>query len=281
MAGMVLTSIPGVSERMANKMTEHFGSEDAVMTTLAAGDVGRLAEVDGLSVKRALNLARQYAGDEGQFLATKEARKLHQNLLSHLQSFAACAATKERMGLLTPVANPQTRRTLVAAAMDLDPVWLAEQQSAWQGLTRLKERQERYERVIVCHEPIEHLKKFCRVLQPTENETWKDYTVFKTVTWVGSGAPMEAPDGWLVLGSSPDASLLLPERTIDWFTHNRKTLNILCDLVEAIQSGTFPENEALASLGEALHPLSSLPEALSLLGDASQIEEVARIKDEL
>ena len=281
MAGMVLTSIPGVSERMASKMTEHFGSEDAVMTTLAAGDVGRLAEVDGLSVKRALTLARQYAGDEGQFLATKEARKLHQNLLSHLQTFAACAATKERMGLLTPVANPENRRISVAAAMELDPAWLAEQRTAWQGLTRLKERQERYERVVVAPEPMEHLKKFCRVLQPTENETWKDYTVFKTVTWVGSGAPMEAPDGWLVLGSSPDASLLLPERTIDWFTHNRKTLNILCDLVEAVQSGTFPENEALASLGEALRPLAALPEALSLLGDASQIEEVARIKDEL
>ena len=27
---MVLTSIPGVSERMASKMTDHFGSEEAV-----------------------------------------------------------------------------------------------------------------------------------------------------------------------------------------------------------------------------------------------------------
>lgn len=281
MERMVLTSIPGVSERMAGKMTAHFGSEDEVMSTLAAGDVGRLAEVEGLSVKRALTLARQYAGGGGEFLATKEARKLHQQLLSHLQSFASCAATKERMGLLMPVPDPEPRRELIRAAMTLDSAWLVEQQSAWRGLTRLKEKQERYERVVVSQEPLEELKKFCRVLQPGPNESWKDYTVFKTVTWLGGGAPMETPDGWLVLGTSPDPSLVLPERTIDWFSHNRGTLNILCELAESVRSGTFPDNKALEPLKAAILPLLPLPAALDLLGDASQIDEVARVKDEL
>ena len=45
---MVLTKLPGVTERMASKMKEHFGSEEAVVSTLASGDVGRLAEVEGL-----------------------------------------------------------------------------------------------------------------------------------------------------------------------------------------------------------------------------------------
>ena len=53
------------------------------------------------------------------------------------------------------------------------------------------------------------------------------------------GAPMEAPDGWLVLGSSPDDALILPERTIDWFSHNRKTLDVLCGVIEAMNS-IFP-----------------------------------------
>jgi DNA mismatch repair protein MutS2 len=281
MLAMVLSSLPGMSERMASKMTEHFGSEDAVMSTLEAGDVGRLAEVDGLSVKRALSLARQYAGGGGEFLATKEARKLHQQLLSHLQAFASCAATKERMGLLMPVNDPEPRRAIIQAALELDPTWLIEQQTAWRGLTRLKEKQERYERVVVSHQPLDELKKFCRVLKPSEKETWKDYTVFKTVTWLGSGAPMEAPDGWLVLGTSPDPSLVLPERTIDWFVHNRSTLNILCELVESVAAGTFPSNAALAPLKSSLQTLMRLPEALDMLGDASQIEEVSRVKDEL
>ena len=278
---MVLSSLPGVSERMANKMTEHFGSEDAVMTTLESGDIARLAEVEGLSAKRALLLARQYAGGAGEFLATKEARKLHQQLIVHLQTFASFSASKERLGLLMPVNNPEPRREAIAAAMKLDAAWLEQQAKAWQRVSRLKEKQERYERVVVSSEPLDNLKKYCRVLQPSENETWKDYTVFKTVSWLGPGAPMEAPDGWLVLGSQPDASLVLPERTIDWFAHNRTTLGVLCELVEAIKRSDFPENPALNTLRQALAPLSPLPAAMDLLGDESQVEEVARIKDEL
>ncbi len=281
MCDMVLSAIPGVSERMARKLTTHFGSENEVMLTLASGDIARLAEVEGLSAKRALSLARHFAGDTGSFLATKEARKLHQNLIAHLQSYASFPASQERMGLLMPVKDPSQRRRLVSAALDLDEGWLSEQAKAWQGLRRLREKQERYERVVVSPEPLESVKKHCRVLQPGENESWKDYTVFKTVTWLGSGAPMEAPDGWLVLGSSPDPFLVVPERTIDWFVHNRSVLEVLCDLVERHQRGEFPQNEALTSLGEALVPLGGLPEAMNRLSDDSQIEEVARIKDEL
>jgi len=92
---------------------------------------------------------------------------------------------------------------------------------------------------------------------------------------------METPDGWLVLGSSPDEALILPERTIDWFTHNRRTLDVVCSVIEAMKSGRWPSNVAFNELEKALKPLEALPETMGLLGDASQIEEVARIKDEL
>ena len=111
--------------------------------------------------------------------------------------------------------------------------------------------------VVVSPEPLDHLKKFCRVLQPTEQESWKDYTVFKTVSWLGPGAPMEAPDGWLVLGSAPEEALIVPERTIDWFTHNRKTLDVLCGVIEAMNANLLPENDALEALCTALKPLST------------------------
>jgi len=58
-------------------------------------------------------------------------------------------------------------------------------------------------------------------------------------------------------------------------------LGVLCDLVESQQRNELPENAALASLKEALLPLGKLPEAMNRLSDDSQIEEVARIKDEL
>ena len=278
---MVLSALPGVSERMAKKMADHFGSEEAVVSTLESGDVGRLAEVEGLSVKRALSLARSYAGDGGQFLATKEAVRLHQQLVNHIQSFAACAASRERMSLLTPISNPEQRRQFIAAAMKLPKKWLQEKQQEWGAVSRLKEVSERYERVVVSHQPMDGLKKHCRVLQPGEQETWKDYTVFKTVTWVGKGAPMETPAGWLVLGQSPEPSLILPERTIDWFNLNRKTLNTLCSLIDEFKKDESLDNLALVHLKESLSDLSQLPDSLDALGDGSKIEEVSHIKDQL
>jgi hypothetical protein len=74
---------------------------------------------------------------------------------------------------------------------------------------------------------------------------------------------------------------LVPERTIDWFNTNRKTLNTLCALMEEFNQGKFAQNLALSDLAESLGELSELPQALDALGDGSKIEEVERIKDNL
>ena len=66
---MTLAKTLGVGERLAQKITDHFGTEDRVRATLRSGDVARLAEVDGVSLKRALSMARQYAGADGSFLS--------------------------------------------------------------------------------------------------------------------------------------------------------------------------------------------------------------------
>lgn len=281
MDNMVLAKTLGVSERMAQKITEHFGTEDRVRSTLESGDVARLAEVDGVSLKRALNMARQYAGADGSFLATKEAERLHQDLVARLQSYTACSASKERMGLLMPAKELELRRRTVSAAMTLPTPWLIEQQQRWSKLTRLKEPKGRYERVIVTPEPLDHLKRYCRVLIPSEHETWKDYTVFSTITWVGAGAPMSPPEGWLVTGSSTDEAALLPERVIDWFTHNAVVLDLVCEAVASWMDGQLPSNEALQPLLEALQPLRELPEAMALVGASNQAEVIAGIRDEL
>ena len=103
---MVLSALPGVGERLAKKITEHFGGEDEAIASLRSGDIARIAEIDGVSPKRALNLARLISGQSGSFLATKEAEKLHRSLLQDIVAFASCAATRERRQLMMPVKTP-------------------------------------------------------------------------------------------------------------------------------------------------------------------------------
>jgi hypothetical protein len=142
------------------------------------------------------------AGESGSFLATKESERLHRALLADIGLFASCAATRERMQLLMPVENPNERRRKVAQSMDFAQQYsdtIEHLAHLFQNLRQTRFNNERYERVVVSREPLEHMKKWCRVLQPGDGETWKDYSVFKSVTWIGGGAPDTAPEGWVVL----------------------------------------------------------------------------------
>ena len=217
---MVLSALPGVGERLAKKMTDHFGSEEAVLSSLKSGDIGQIAEIDGVSPKRALALARSVAGDDGQFLATKEAVKLHQQLINQISGFIASPATKDRLQLLTPIKEPTMRREAIQQAMTFltgEKDFAERLDEELRKITLLKANTDRYDRVVVTPEPIDELKKHCRLLTPAPSETWKDYTVFDKVTWLGKGGPSDTPEGWIVLGANPSLDLILPEMTLDWF----------------------------------------------------------------
>ena len=139
---------------------------------------------------------------------------------------------------------------------------------------------ERYERVVVSKEPLEMFKKWCRVLQPGDGETWKDYTVFKSITWIGSGAPADVPDGWVVLPNANNTELILPERTIDWFRHNLRTLTVIADVVQMSRnpSEKHPFIDELYALTVGLE---QLPEILMSIDEQGDLDVMAEVKDRL
>ncbi|MDA7845807.1 hypothetical protein N9A87_02025 [Euryarchaeota archaeon] len=280
---MVLSALPGVGERLAKKITAHFGDEEEALASLRCGDIARVAEIDGVSPKRALSLARLVAGDSGSFLATKEAERLHKNILTHIQSYASASATRQRMQLLMPVQDPTARREKSQAAINFAkacPDRMNQLTSILKTLGQTRHSTERYERVVVSKAPMEHLKKWCRVLQPGDGETWKDYTVFKLVTWIGAGAPANPPKGWVVLGTNPSPEMVVPERTIDWFANNQRPLSALVALVEDAQNGDEGQS-FLSDIHGAVAGLERLPEWLNSIEDQGDLETIADVKDRL
>ena len=280
---MVLSALPGVGERLAKKMTEHFGSEEAALSSLRSGDIGQIAEIEGVSPKRALSLARCIAGDDGQFLATKESVKIHQQLIDQIANFIASPATKARLQLLTPLDDSSKRRESIQAAMKFlsnDNEIATKLSNSLKQVTTLKNNSERYDRVVVTKQPMNHLKKHCRILMPAESETWKDYTVFGKVTWLGSGAPNDVPEGWIVLGSDPEEELIIPELTLDWFKKNRKTLSALSEIITTL-SNSDSNSQFFDYLGSELVGLEQLPELLFTLFEEGDTERAEQVKDEL
>ena len=283
MGFMVLSALPGVGERLAKKITAHFGDEEEALASLRHGDIARVAEIDGVSPKRALSLARLVAGDSGSFLATKEAERLHKDILAHIQSYASASATRQRMQLLMPIQDPSTRRKKSQAAMDFasaDPARMNRLVGIIKALCQTRHSTERYERVVVSKTPMDHLKKWCRVLQPGDGETWKDYTVFKLVTWIGAGGPADPPKGWVVLGANPAPEMVVPERTIDWFRNNQRPLSALVALVEDAQEGD-EGHSFLGAIHAAVGGLERLPEWLNSIDEQGDLETIADVKDRL
>ena len=259
---MVLKALPGVGAGLARKLTDHFGTEAKVLQLLADGQTEVIAEVDGVSQKRADSLARSFNGMED-FLATSESVRLHKELVASIATHAVNASTRSRLRSLMPVKDIESRREIIAQAMECDFII--------EGLRIPSEVDGNYDRVVVTKTPLDELKRFCRVLTPSEQETWKDYKVFKSVTWVGSEGPAQTPEGWLVLPEGAPVDMILPEKCVGWFEHNRESLELLTNL---------PEGEGFYSHFNQIR-MPQLRELLDEMANEADAEAIADVRDKL
>lgn len=259
---MVLKALPGVGAGLARKLTDHFGTEDKVLQLLTDGQTEIIAEVEGVSLKRADSLARSLNGMEN-FLATSESIRLHRELVASIATHAVNASTRSRLRNLMPVKDIESRRNLITQAMECD--------YTIEGLRIPSDVNGNYDRVVVTKNPIDELKRFCRVLTPSEQETWKDYKVFKSVTWVGEDGPAQTPEGWLVLPENASIEMILPEKCVGWFEHNRESLELLCSL---------PDGEGFFSHFNEIR-MPQLRELLDEMADEADAEAIAEVRDQL
>ena len=259
---MVLKALPGVGAGLARKLTDHFGTEDKVLQLLSDGQTEKIAEVEGVSLKRADSLARSLNGIED-FLATPESVRLHKELVANIATHAVNASTRSRLRNLMPVRDIKSRREIISQAMECDFVI--------EGLRIPSEVEGNYERVVVSKNPIDELKRFCRVLSPSEQETWKDYKVFKSVTWVGADGPAQTPEGWLVVPESASVDMILPEKCVGWFEHNRESLELLT---------TLPEGDGFFSHFDEIRT-TQLRELLDEMANEADAEAIADVRDKL
>ena len=259
---MVLKALPGVGAGLARKLTDHFGTEDKVLQLLADGQTEIIAEVEGVSLKRADSLARSLNGIED-FLATPESIRLHKELVTSIATHAVNASTRSRLRNLMPVRDINSRREIISQAMECDFII--------EGLRIPSEVESNYERVVVSKNPIDELKRFCRVLTPSEQETWKDYKVFKSVTWVGTDGPAQTPEGWLVVPESASVDMILPEKCVGWFEHNRESLELLT---------TLPQGDGFFKHFNEIR-MTQLRELLDEMANEADAEAIADVRDKL
>jgi DNA mismatch repair protein MutS2 len=269
-----------ITDKLMDKLTAHFGSEEQVLETLKNGEVDKIAQVQGISTQRALSLARQFMGGETSFLSTKESVRLYELLIKDLQKFTSTPATKKQIQLMTPLQNQSERIELSRHALQIEEEVLEDLGDLMAHIRPFKEPQKKYERVIVSKNEISHVQGKCRMYTPSSEESWKDYTVFSKVTWIGDGAPLDAPDGWLVFPHEVDDFRILPEYVIDWFQLNAesiKTMMLIIDRCAEMEK----ENLHFESISKRIGETQGLDKHLATLSSLGQEDIIEGIRDQL
>lgn len=110
-----LHELPGVGERVAEKLKKRFGSEASALKAIFDGDLAALSGINGISQAFALSLVREAkAKNEGvsisDFLKTKEAFEIYSRLLKLIQSFAHTSYAQEKLSLFYPYPAAQKTR---------------------------------------------------------------------------------------------------------------------------------------------------------------------------
>lgn len=259
---MVLKNLPGVGQNLATKLTTHFGSEEKVISLLEEGRSEVIAEVDGVSLKRAEKLSRNLNGIDS-FLATPESKRLHKEIVNLISKYANNKCTKNRIKAVMPVNDISKRQKIISDAMLCD--------YKIENLANPVEPDEYYERVIVSKKPLDILNRYCRILIPSEQETWKDYKVFKSVTWIGEDGPEKTPDNWIVLPEKSPTESALPELIISWFEANLSSLELISNL---------PKGKGFLKYFDEIR-IEGLELLLKELSNNNEIDEIIKIKDQL
>ncbi len=95
--------------------------------------------------------------------------------------------------------------------------------------------------------------------------------MFKSVTWVGADGPAQTPEGWLVVPESASVDMILPEKCVGWFEHNRESLELLT---------TLPEGDGFFSHFDEIRT-TQLRELLDEMANEADAEAIADVRDKL
>ncbi len=121
---MKLVDLPGVGSRIRERLLEQYGDEEKALQSVLNADVAGLCRA--LSERQALLLVQharglKYAVTPGQFLATDEAARIYQMLISRLAGYAHTEYARLKIATLFASSSPEllaeNRKNAIAASL--------------------------------------------------------------------------------------------------------------------------------------------------------------------
>ena len=295
-----LDQIPGIGPRLAQKLIDLFGSEDAALNIIINAQVATLAGIPGVGKKKALDLVQEaYTIREGisalEVLKTADIQEIYHRIISIIQSFANSVFAKDKLSLYYPLPSSKIetvkkRLNWFQQAAELVAKCTNEQlQDMGQLLAKARPLRSGTTpslatwRVIVtdndeAHQRLKELRaeKTSRLirLKPGErlDEYLKSYDYVIAALQMGVSGVAEHAGNLELLKGEFNLADVAPETIIAFYATNYDTILAICDAATALTK--LPSTPALQRFIErldleALQELASIVEKITSSGDLS------------
>jgi len=101
-----LTKIKGIGAKLAQKITQQMGGETELLKAIQNYEVDRLANIEGVSQQKAVEIINHVLGNPVQeFLKTEQAYQIYEDILKRISEFANTKYGKNRILLINPLQN--------------------------------------------------------------------------------------------------------------------------------------------------------------------------------
>ncbi|HVL48246.1 MAG TPA: helix-hairpin-helix domain-containing protein [Candidatus Thermoplasmatota archaeon] len=238
-----LADVEGIGPALSERLLKAFGSEAAFFEAARASEVDRLAAVEGISVRKAVEVVLAVQGRRpADFLRTPRAEQLYEDILERVAAFANTAYARNRVQLLVPLGDRKAMEAHVeevlahrkaVEALDRDAVatLLAkvakprQPKAKYESSTAiLVDTEEDYERLVKAG-----VDRFCRILTPDDTSFNDGYEV--VIYAYSSGLlDLTGADNVVQVPFTADAGALVPEAVVAFYRENRPLFETVRDL---------------------------------------------------
>lgn len=249
--------------QLAQALRDHFKSEQNALLAAQRSDVAALAQVPGVSQRRAADIVRQVHGQGtgDRFLATPAARRVHDEVVERILSFAATSHGRNRLRLLAPLATPEEASRHTAELMGHKAMAAGlDREQVRRLLRRIRTPVEptplfQPTRMVLC-ETDEGLQRLNRLnlqkwaavggLEDLEQAGGYDLVLFL----YDDGRDLAGLENAIEIPQDAPPEAIAPESAIAWFSANHDSISAAAQLC-GVLGRPGKAGEALALLGSA------------------------------
>lgn len=239
-----LLTLPGVGEALADRIEKEFGGADGFYASARASEVDRIAAIDGISERKAVELVLHVQGRQPlDFLRTPRAETLYDDILARIASFANTSHARNKVSLLVPV-PPKEAKERLAFALDarkrvaaLDRPAVAKLLSK---LARPRHPRAKYDSsvVIVVDTDADYealvkagVDRYCQVTTAEDGPPQNDIIVY---AYSQGGLDLTGADNVVQVPFSRHVADLVPDAALAYYRENRVIWEAALDLADIL-----------------------------------------------